>query len=80
MNVGLFPVLNALMHTPTTIGVDVEARRALLNAARRGTPVQLEALRDMVCDTRLDRAFDGTRYRSSIETSSISVYFDSNTF
>jgi len=53
MEAGLFPVLIALMHTPTSVGVDVEAGWALLNVGRRGRPEQLEALKDMGCDTRI---------------------------
>jgi len=50
---GLFPILIALMQTPTSVGVDVEAGWALLNVARRGRPDQLEALQEMGCDTRI---------------------------
>jgi len=53
MDAGIFPILIALMHTPTSVGVDVEAGWAMLNVGRRGRPDQLEALRDMGCDTRI---------------------------
>ena len=52
MDAGLFPILIALMHTPNSIGVDVEAGWALLNVARRGRPEQIEALKELGCDER----------------------------